>query len=627
MKHKLKHLFFLIFLLFSTSSYCDEIIFDQALLNLDPFISTFEDVNSDYNANSVLSQSFTPQTEKQQSNFGYSSSSHWVRVEIKSPKTKKVFLEIANPRLDTLDFYLYESNQLIKQINTGDQQPFSSRPIAHHNFIFPFVLEANKSYRVLIKVKAIENLFLPIRLWKETAFYQQQAISSFVFGFFYGTLCLIVMINLLIYINLNDKQYLLLSLFIIFFGFNLFVINGLANRFLWGDHIWWAKHSLTFFQSIALFFGLFFTRSFLETKIHVPRIDQYLSGLIGFAVFTALLSLLAEYKWSLFIMSKLSVIVPIIIFYTAYRCLRNGYLPARYFLIAWHIFLIAMISYGLMLQKWLPSNMYTQYGMHAGLIWVSVWLYLALLYRFNLLKQQKEDAQFNTINQHIYTLNYQKRIMKSISRFVPNQFLKLLDKVDITDIKYGDAKLKNMTIMFADIRNYTTISEAMKPEENLEFLNSYMKFMQPVIERNHGFIDKFIGDGIMALFSETADHALQAAIEMQQQLTLFNAECQKNNKTEIKIGIGIHGGDVMLGTVGSDDRLDTTVIGNAVNLTSRLEGMTKQLGISIIISRYTYESLVNPGYFSITRLKDVIIRGKSESVEIYQVLVPEIGKE
>lgn len=325
-------------------------------------------------------------------------------------------------------------------------------------------------------------------------------------------------------------------------------------------------------------------------------------------------------------MSKLSVIVPILIFYTAYLCLRNGYLPARYFLIAWHIFLIAMISYGLMLQQWLPSNIYTQYGMHAGLVWVSVWLYLALLYRFNLLKKQKEDAQFNTINQHIYTVKYQKRIMKSISRFVPNQFLKLMDKVDITDIKYGDAKLKNITIMFADIREYTTISEAMKPEENLEFLNSYMKFMQPVIERNHGFIDKFMGDGIMALFSETADHALQAAIEMQQQLNVFNAELQKNNLSEIKIGIGIHGGDVMLGTVGSDKRLDTTVIGDAVNLTSRLEGMTKQLGISIIISRYAYESLVNPEYFSITRLKDVIIRGKSNSVEIYEVQVPEIEK-
>jgi len=619
MNIRLSHLSLLLTLIFSQPGFAESVLFNQQELNLGPHLSAIEDQHSSLNASSVLAKkTFIPLTEQQPS-FGYSASSFWLRGEFNTNISQQAFLEIANPRLDEVDFYLYRDGQLIYQFDTGDQKPFSVRAFNHHNFIFPLALQAKKQYLLLLRVKSTDNLFLPLTLWTETAFHNEQSISTVTFGFFYGTLAIMVIINLLIFITIKDRNYLIFSLFLLFTGLTFFALNGLANRFFWGEWVWWGKQSLTFLEGFAAVFGLLFSRSFLNTVHYAPRFDRFLALLIPVAGFASLLAILVDYTWSVLIMSVVTIVAPIVTLISAYICWKHQYRPARYFLIAWSLFLIGAIIYGLMLHQLLPSNLVTQYGMHAGLMWLAVLLSLALTDRVNHLKQQKEQAQFETIQQQEITLNYQKRMMASISRFVPTQFLSLLEKVDITDVKYGDATLKNMFIMFTDIRGFTSLSETMTPEENLKFLNSYMTFMEPVVEKNHGFIDKFIGDAIMALFPDRADNALQAAIEMQLQLHVFNTQCPQYNG--IKIGIGLHGGDVMLGTVGSDTRLETTVIGDAVNLTSRLESLTKEKRVPIIISEQLFLALRRPESFNIHPLDDVSIRGKSQLVKVYQVQV------
>ena len=618
----MKFYWIVLLLAFSAQSHAKTLIFNQTQVNLGEYLSVLEDPNSNLELEAVLSKNKSEKfilLSEGVANFGYSGSSYWLKASFDSPHAQQVLIELANPRLDTVDFYVFKDKQLIDQLNTGDQKPYSSRDFDHHNFVFPVTLERGKHYSFLMKVKSNDNLFLPITLWAETAFYQDQSLSALIYGLFYGTIAIMTIINLLIFVTIKDRKYLLLSLFLFSFGLALFSLNGLASRFLWGDWVWWSKHGLIFLEGVAICFGLLFTRSFLNTAFYSPRSDKYLSLSIIISAITSLLALIIDYRWSVLIMSLLSLIIPIITITAAYICWKRNYRPARYFLIAWTIFIVGTVSYGLMLQQMLPSNVITQYGMHGGLMWLAVLLSLALTDRVNHLKQQKEQAQQETIGQQQITLNYQKRMMDSISRFVPTQFLKLLEKVDITDVHYGDAILKSMFIMFTDIRSFTSLSEMMTPEENLSFLNSYMAFMEPVVEKNQGFIDKFIGDAIMALFPNKADDALQAAIEMQQQLHLFNS--LNPDQSSIKIGIGLHGGDVMLGTVGSDTRLETTVIGDAVNLTSRLENLTKELQVAIIISEKLFVALQQPELFNIQPLDAVSIRGKREKVKIYQVIV------
>ncbi len=209
---------------------------------------------------------------------------------------------------------------------------------------------------------------------------------------------------------------------------------------------------------------------------------------------------------------------------------------------------------------------------------------------------------------------------EAYSRFVPNQFLEFLGKENFVDIQLGDQVQKEMSVLFSDIRGFTELSEGLTPKQNFDFINHYLGYMEPVIRRNNGFIDKFIGDSIMALFHESVDDAIDAAIEMRKTLLHFNSDRQDLNLPTIDSGIGIHTGNLMLGVVGGEGRIDGTVISDAVNLASRLEGLTKIYKTSIIISEDSLIKLNNPGKYNFRFLDVARVKGKKEAVYIFEVL-------
>ena len=221
------------------------------------------------------------------------------------------------------------------------------------------------------------------------------------------------------------------------------------------------------------------------------------------------------------------------------------------------------------------------------------------------------------LREYIYKIS---KINEAYSRFVPRQFLEFLDKNDIVDIRLGDQVQKEMTVMFSDIRGFTELSESMTPKENFDFINHYLGYMEPVIRDNNGFIDKFIGDAIMALFHEKPDNALNAAIQMRETLRRFNEDRADQGKPTIDSGIGMHTGNLMLGVVGGEGRMDGTVISDAVNLASRLEGLTKIYHTSIIISEDTLIRLENPSNYNFRFLDIARVKGKKEAVYIFEVL-------
>ncbi len=206
----------------------------------------------------------------------------------------------------------------------------------------------------------------------------------------------------------------------------------------------------------------------------------------------------------------------------------------------------------------------------------------------------------------------------SIGRFVPQAFLTIVGKPSIVEVELGDNKRKNMTILFSDIRNFTTLSEAMTPDENFAFINAYLERMGPVIRDHNGFIDKYIGDAIMALF-ESADDALKAGIAMLETLDAFNAERRAAGQPPIAIGIGINTGTLMMGTIGEKHRMDGTVISDAVNLASRVEGLTKSYGVKLLVSQYTVESLADPKAYDIRPIDVVVVKGRTHPVTICEV--------
>jgi len=187
-----------------------------------------------------------------------------------------------------------------------------------------------------------------------------------------------------------------------------------------------------------------------------------------------------------------------------------------------------------------------------------------------------------------------------------------------------DGEERNATVMFSDIRRFTSISEKMSPKELVYLLREYFTLMVGAVFRYQGTVDKFIGDCIMAIFGapapqpEHAQFAVQAALEMKLRLQVFNTKRAQAGKEPIRVGVGINTGEVVVGNIGSEQRLEYTAIGDAVNLASRLEGITKQYGVQILISEFTYREI--EGQFIVRELDDVRVKGKLQPVKIYEVI-------
>jgi class 3 adenylate cyclase len=179
-----------------------------------------------------------------------------------------------------------------------------------------------------------------------------------------------------------------------------------------------------------------------------------------------------------------------------------------------------------------------------------------------------------------------------------------------------------MTIFFSDIRRFSSLMENLTTEQSFNFINSYLSKIVPIITGNGGFVDKYIGDAIMALFPRDsgADAAVRSAIETQKALVEYNRGRERAGYKTISMGIGIHTGPLMMGVVGVQNRMQNTVISDAVNLASRIEGMCKAYYVSLIISGETFLRLENPGIYMYRYLGDVKLRGKGKPVSIYEIL-------
>lgn len=244
--------------------------------------------------------------------------------------------------------------------------------------------------------------------------------------------------------------------------------------------------------------------------------------------------------------------------------------------------------------------------------------------RLEVIKLLSAQAAIAIANAKLYTEVTQSeskltQFNEALSRFIPRQFLQSLEKKSIIDVKLGDSVQKEMSVLFSDIRDFTNLSESMSPEDNFKFINAYLSRMEPAIIEHQGFIDKYIGDAIMALFSGSADDAVQAGIAMLHRLTEYNQQRINSGYIPIQIGIGINTGSLMLGTVGGKNRMNSTVISDAVNLASRIEGLTKQYGVSLLISHCSFLQLTDVNQYAFRIIDRVQVKGKSKEVSVYEV--------
>jgi predicted ATPase/class 3 adenylate cyclase/GAF domain-containing protein len=246
-------------------------------------------------------------------------------------------------------------------------------------------------------------------------------------------------------------------------------------------------------------------------------------------------------------------------------------------------------------------------------------------HRLEFLKLLSGQMAISLKNAHLYqnlteAYDEQVNLKNAYSKFVPMDFLEFLGKKSILDVALGDQIQETVTIMFIDIVDYTSLSENMTPKENFDFINGCIRILGPVLRGHGGFISQFLGDGIMAIFKDAPDTALQAAIEIQEALRKYNGVRETKNRKPVRIGIGIHTGKVMLGVIGEQMRMDQNVISDDVNVASRVQDLTRVYDTNIILTDKTYSMLEQGNVKQIRYLGKTSIKGRQRQVEIYECL-------
>ncbi|MDE3197852.1 MAG: HAMP domain-containing protein [Acidobacteriota bacterium] len=230
----------------------------------------------------------------------------------------------------------------------------------------------------------------------------------------------------------------------------------------------------------------------------------------------------------------------------------------------------------------------------------------------------------HAVNAMAAGLKERDRVKSTFAHYVSQQVLdSILKSPDSLQLS-GDRR--RITVLFCDIRGFSTISEKLPPEKVVRLLNEYFECMVDVVFRNKGMLDKFIGDGMMVLFGAPEDdpyqeeNALRTAIEMRQELRRLSERWQAEG-IAIRNGVGINSGPAVVGNIGSTRRMDYTAIGDTVNLASRLESATKDLGVGILVSEYTYIAL--KGSFRFREMGSIRVKGRTDPVQTYTLEEPE----
>jgi class 3 adenylate cyclase len=458
------------------------------------------------------------------------------------------------------------------------------------------------------------ELFTVVSTSELAAAYTAQQIHDMFFG---GLFFAIIVTNLFLALYLRDRTFLAYVIAMAMHVLVQFTADGTSWTLFWPH----AAVPETIAESIIVgvwFISLAtFWRTFLDLPKRNPIIDRILLGFMGLTVLRVVLILvLPQPGWLAFADYINAYCLLVTAMVGAIVAMRSGYRPARFLIVAMSGLLFFWgISNP---QEWLaelPSGLLGNLmgnGLWYGVAWDALFLTFALADRIETAKRDMIAAQTETV------VRLRERDV-AVSRFLPRAFLEYLGRSSVVDLQLGDHVESEMTILFSDIRSFTALSENMSPGQTFDFLNSYLRRAGPIIRDHHGFIDKYIGDAIMGLFPNAAHTAIDAAIDMQRGVEEYNRERAAVGDLPIAIGVGLHRGMLMLGAIGESERIETTVIADAVNIAARTESLTKQFHAPVLATDTVIGSLAGSHGYRLRSLGEVIVHGSTRGIEIFEI--------
>ncbi|MEM5947912.1 adenylate/guanylate cyclase domain-containing protein [Spirochaetia bacterium 38H-sp] len=514
--------------------------------------------------------------------------------------------------LIVLDYSLVDDVRLYVKDDKGEWVVYGNDSyVGSYRPVFPVLLHYGKN-RMYLRIDTQGTLRLPLYVYKEDVYRVKSSKEVSLEGLFIGAILLAAFINFFFfYVYKRESDgiaSLFLSLFIVFYAGFQSIQDGFV-LFFFPKNIISLFHAYVICGVLGLvalgFFMIFFFKGeksdFVSFWIFMP----FWVAALFFIVLTFFTE--PEFYVKVFAITGILSFIPNL--WLVLRANGKNVFLGRELLYSYVLLILSIVVFGLRGLGFIPSNWFSLNVIPAGFLVFIVLLTLIQFKRLQVLIEEKYAMEKNW--KELYEASY---------KFVPQEFLAFMHKGSIKDVHLGDQTETELTLMFSDIRNFTSIVEKLTPSESFEFLNGYFDCIGPIIRRHNGFIDKYIGDGIMAIFPYNADDALAASLEMQRELAVLNRRYEARGWPHVRTGIGIHSGLCMVGTVGEELRMDTTVISDVVNIAARLESLTKAFGTSILISEQVVMSLANPADIHLRFLGKVMVKGKSAAVSVFQVL-------
>ena len=523
------------------------------------------------------------------------------------------------------ELYVVDASGEYEVFRSGRNMPASQKVENQGDFLhIPLQFEAHSNYTLYLHVWEIDHQPIQLKLslqdevyWRSQDHIRLEAIVLFFLGIF-GIMALY---NFVLFGVIRFSAYFYYGMYLVCVGgFVLFAVGPMTHP-PFGDPRWLVPIGHLAFGAINIFYYQF-GRSFLNLKELLPTWDLWLKRYI---LFKAVVILLAQVElYTIFHLPlALSVefsllLVDVVLSLIFFRVLwKTKDRLARYFIGGSGS--VIVIGLSLAVIGHIFGLQHTFVIFLSTIVVEIIFFSLGLGYRIRQTERQKLEAERakrlaqEALNEELSKYNV------AFKRFVPHEFLRSLGHESVLDVGVGDGVEKEVTVLFSDIRGYTTLSERMTPKENFDFLNTYLGLMGPIIQHNHGFVNQYYGDGIMALFLESPENAIRAAIEMLQSLRGYNAERLAQQQEPVRIGIGLHTGPLMMGVLGDMERMDAGVVSDTVNTASRMEGLTKEFQHPILISEQTRLGLSDPSEFDLLFLGKVSVKGKKEPLGVYAI--------
>ncbi|MGM0435387.1 MAG: sensor domain-containing diguanylate cyclase, partial [Pseudomonadota bacterium] len=454
---------------------------DEAELDLSRHMRWVADPESELSPQSLLQAPQEPDwqsTDGRTLNLGLESAPIWMGVWLESNSEVDRYLQLAYPPLDDVRIHLVRASdgETVTDVHTGDTLPFPTRPIAHHDFVTRLTLAPDTRYLLLIRIQTEGALQAPVRLWEPAAFLRDTQASSALHMMFFGIMGALAIYNLLLYIAVRDGAYLWYVLYLLAFVLSQASLRGFGFQYLWPGAPWFNGLSLTLFLSLSLAAVGFFTHQFLNAPRH-SRLWSVIFRAIGWSgVGLALIGLVVPYHIAVALMLVVVTSGAALGLVGGCYLWWRGDVLARFYVIAWGIFLFANMAYAISKAGLIPTNTLVDHGTQIGAVIQMLLLSFALAWRINQEREQRQEAQAEALRvQQDANLKLEARVEERTEalRLAYDQLKQLSELDGLTQLKnrpYFDQALERewrrscretqaMSLLMLDIDHFKAVND------------------------------------------------------------------------------------------------------------------------------------------------------------------------